>query len=321
MNAFLTTLQAVLALLGIGLLGFWIIGRKRVPSDTLAFLSSLAIDIALPLLVVANLISGFSPQAYPDWWRLPLWWLGFAIVSLALSLSASFLVRKEIRSEFTISLFYQNGLFLPILIIEGLFGGDNPYLVPLFLFVIFHPSLIFSTYTLFFGKRIQKEKLNWRRIVNPVLVATVVGLVIGLVSANEYIPEFLITIVTMVGAIATPLIMLILGGNIYNDFMYKEGNDKKWYIREVVKFVVVKNVVFPLVFLALLLWLRPDLTVALIVIIQAAVPPITSIPIFVERCGGNRKIATQFVVASFIFCILSIPAVIYLFNRFFPIAF
>ena len=321
MNAFLTTLQAVLALLGIGLLGFWIIGRKRVPSDTLAFLSSLAIDIALPLLVVANLITGFSPQAYPDWWRLPLWWLGFAIVSLALSLSASFLVRKEIRSEFTISLFYQNGLFLPILIIEGLFGGDNPYLVPLFLFVIFHPSLIFSTYTLFFGKRIQKEKLNWRRIVNPVLVATVVGLVIGLVSANEYIPEFLITIVTMVGAIATPLIMLILGGNIYNDFMYKEGNDKKWYIREVVKFVVVKNVVFPLVFLALLLWLRPDLTVALIVIIQAAVPPITSIPIFVERCGGNRKIATQFVVASFIFCILSIPAVIYLFNRFFPIAF
>jgi predicted permease len=321
MNAFLTTLQAVLALLGIGLLGFWIIGRKRVPSDTLAFLSSLAIDIALPLLVVANLITGFSPQAYPDWWRLPLWWLGFAIVSLALSLSASFLVRKEIRSEFTISLFYQNGLFLPILIIEGLFGGDNPYLVPLFLFVIFHPSLIFSTYTLFFGKRIQKEKLNWRRIVNPVLVATLVGLVVGLASANEYVPEFLTTIVTMVGAIATPLIMLILGGNIYNDFMYKAGNDKKWYIREVVKFVVVKNVVFPLVFLALLLWLRPDLTVALIVIIQAAVPPITSIPIFVERCGGNRKIATQFVVASFIFCILSIPAVIYLFNRFFPIAF
>ena len=252
---------------------------------------------------------------------MPLWWLGFAIVALALSLSASFLVRKEIRSEFTISLFYQNGLFLPILIIGGLFGQDNPYLVPLFLFVIFHPSVVFSTYTLFFGKRIQKEKLNWRRIVNPVLVATVVGLIIGLVSANEYIPEFLITIVTMVGAIATPLIMLILGGNIYNDFMYKEDNNKRWYIREVVTFVVIKNIVFPLVFLALLLLLRPDLTIALIVIIQAAVPPITAIPIFVERCGGNRKIASQFVVASFIFSILSIPAVIYLFNRFFPIPF
>jgi len=320
-SIFLITLQAVLALLGIGLLGFWIIGRKRVPSDTLVFLSSLAIDIAIPLLVLANLISDFSPQEYPDWWRMPLWWLGFAIVSLALSLSASFLVRKEIRSEFTISLFYQNGLFFPILIIEGLFGGDNPYLVPLFLFVIFHPSMVFSTYTLFFGKRIQKEKLNWRRIVNPVLVATIVGLIIGLVSVNEYIPKFLIIIVTMVGAIATPLFMLILGGNIYNDFMYKADSGKRWYIPEVVKFVVIKNVVFPLIFLALLLWLRPNSTIALIVMLQAAVPPITAIPIFVERCGGNRQIASQFIFASFVLSIVSIPALLYLFSRFFPIPF
>ncbi len=321
MSIFLITLQAVLALLGIGLLGFWIIGRRRLPSDTLAFLSSLAIDIAIPSLVIANLVSGFSPQGYPDWWHMPLWWLGFAVVALALSVSASFLVRREIRSEFTISLFYQNGLFFPVLIIEGLFGGDNPYLVPLFLFVIFHPSMIFSTYTLFFGKRIQKERLNWRRIVNPVLVATVVGLVIGLISANDYIPKFLITIVTMVGAIAIPLFMLILGGNIYNDFMYKTDNNRRWYVPEVVKFVVIKNVIFPLIFLALLLWLRPDSTIALIVMLQAAVPPITAIPMLVERCGGNRQIASQFVVASFILSILSIPAVIYLFNRFFPIPF
>ena len=194
-------------------------------------------------------------------------------------------------------------------------------MVPLFLFVIFHPSVIFGTYTLFFGRRIQREKLNWRRIVNPVLVATIVGIVIGLVSVNEYIPDFLITIVTMVGAITIPLIMLILGGNIYNDFMYKTDNSRRWYIPEVIKFVLIKNVVFPLVFLGLLLLLRPDLTVALIVIIQAAVPPITAIPILVERCGGNRQIASQFVFASFIFCILSIPAVIYLFSRFFPIPF
>src|SRR4030043_99216 len=321
MSVLLTTLQAVLALLGIGLLGFWIIGRRRVPSDTLGFLSSLAIDIAIPLLVVANLISGFSPQEYPDWWHMPLWWLGFASVALALSLVASFLVKKEIRSEFTIGLFYQNGLFFPILIIQGLFGADNPYLVPLFLFVIFHPSVVFGTYTLFFGKRIRKEKLNWRRIVNPVLVATIVGLVIGLASVNEYIPRFLIIIVTMVGAIATPLFMLILGGNIYNDLMYKADSDRRWYIGEVIKFVVTKNIIFPLIFLALLLWLRPNPTVALIIMLQAAVPPITAIPIFVERCGGNRQLASQFVLASFIFSIVSIPAAIYLFSRFFPMPF
>lgn len=318
MNVFLVTLQAVFALLGIGVLGFWIIGRRRVPSDTLAFLSSLAIDISLPLLVLANLILDFSPREYPDWWHMPLWWLGFTIVALVLSLSASFLVKKEIRGEFTTSLFYQNGLFFPILIIGGIFGLGNPYLVPLFLFTMLYPSLVFSTYTLFFKKEIQREKLNWRRIVNPVLVATIVGLIIGLLSARDYIPDFLVTIVTMVGAIATPLFMLILGGNIYNDFMYKAQDGKNWYTGEVIKFVVIKNVLFPLVFLAMLIRLRPDFDIALIVMLQAVVPPITAIPILVERCGGNRRIASQFVLASFIFSVLSIPAFIYLFNRFFP---
>lgn len=319
MSVFLVTLQAVFALLGIGLLGFWIIGRRRVPSDTLAFLSSLAIDIALPLLVLANLISDFSPQEYPDWWRMPLWWLGFTAVALGLSLSASFLVRKEVRREFTSSLFYQNGLFFPILIMGGIFGQGNPYLVTLFVFMIFFPSMVFSTYTLFFGKGIGKEGLNWRRIVNPVLVATIVGLIIGLARARDYIPDFLVTIVNMVGAIATPLFMLILGGNIYNDLMHKTDNGKKWYIREVAGFVVVKNIIFPLVFLALLLWLRPDFRIALTIILQAAVPPITAIPILVERCNGNRRITSQFVVASFLVSTFSIPAVIYLFSRFFPL--
>jgi malate permease and related proteins len=319
MNVFLITLQAVFALLGIGLLGFWIIGRKRVPSDTLAFLSTLAIDIALPLLVLANLISDFSPGDFPGWWRLPLWWLGFTAVALALSLATSFLVKKELRSEFASSLFYQNGLFFPILILGGVFGPGNPYLVPLFLFMVLFPSMVFSTHTLFFGKRIQKERLNWRRIVNPVLVTTIVGLIIGLVGARNYIPDFLIIIVTMVGAIATPLFMLILGGNIYSDIVNKVENARRWYTGEVVKFAVIKNILFPAVFLGLLLWLRLDFTIGLIIMLQAAVPPITAIPILVERCGGNRRITSQFVLVSFIVSIFSIPAFIYLFSRFFPL--
>jgi predicted permease len=319
MSVFIITFEAVLTLLGIGVLGFWIIGRKRVSSNTLGFLASLAIDIALPLLVVTNLVLDFSPQEYPYWWHLPLWWLGFTAVALVLSMATSFLMRKSIRSEFTISLFFQNGLFFPIIIIGVLFGQGNTYLAPLFLFMIFQPSMVFSTYSLFFKKFIDKDKLNWRRIINPVLIATIFGVVIGLVSIRDRIPSFLITIVTMVGAMAMPLFMLILGGNIYNDFMYKKDEKEESYIWEILKFVLFKNILFPLVFLGLLIWLRPDYTIAFIIILQAAVPPITAIPILTERCGGNRKIASQFVVASFLAAILSIPAIIYLFHRFFPI--
>lgn len=313
------TFEAVIILLGIGVLGFWVIGRRRVPGIALSFLSSLAIDIALPFLVLTNFIRDFTTENLPDWWKLPLWWLGFTAVALGLSLAASLIVRKEIRSEFSISLFFQNGLFFPLVIINGIFGIGNPYLVSLFVFMALHPSLVFSTYTLFFRGKIITEALNWRRIINPVLILTLIGIVISLVSINEYIPDFILGIITMVGAMATPLFLLILGGNIYNDLMYKEDGKKRFYILEVTSFVLVNNLVFPLIFLGLLIWLKPDSTIAFIVLLQAAVPPITAIPIFAERCGGNRALASQYIVGSFVFSIISIPAMIYLFSKFFEL--
>jgi predicted permease len=79
----------------------------------------------------------------------------------------------------------------------------------------------------------------------------------------------------------------------------------------------VKNLLFPVVFLGLLIWILPDYSVALIIILEAAVPPVTAIPIFAERSGGNKALASQFVLASFLVSILSIPIVLLLFNQFF----
>ena len=50
---------------------------------------------------------------------------------------------------------------------------------------------------------------------------------------------------------------------------------------------------------------------------QACVPPVTAIPIITEREGGDRNIVNQFMVASFLFSLLTIPAMLMLFSRFF----
>src|SRR5512136_1910911 len=114
MHILLVTFQAVAALLGIGIIGYWIIGKHRVTGDTLGFLSALSIDIAAPCLTLASLIIDFSPEQNPGWWHLPLWWVGYAVVALVLSILAALLVNKKFRGEFATGLFYQNGLFFPI---------------------------------------------------------------------------------------------------------------------------------------------------------------------------------------------------------------
>jgi len=317
MEIFFVTIQAVFALLGVGVIGFWIIGRGRVSGETLGFLSSLSIDIAVPCLVLASLIIDFSPQNNPDWWHMPLWWLGFIGVSLPLSLFCSLMISRHHRREFAMGLFYQNALFFPLVIVTGVFGPRDPYLVTLFLLMFLHPTMIFSTYPLFFPKKNAHQGFNMARVFNPVLISTIVGISVALIGIQAYVPQFVKTIFIMVGAMAAPLFMLILGGNLYHDLILEAKEKRKIYFLEVSTFILAKNILFPLVALGILILIKPAFPVALIIMLEATVPPITSIPILAQRSGGNRSLSSQLLVGSFLFSIISIPLALYLFSRFF----
>jgi len=315
MDIFVTVLESVLILLGIGFIGFWITRRNILPENVLGFLSTLAIEIALPSTVFASIMINFNPVDYPNWWQLPLWWLLFTAIVLVLTLVTRYVSAKETRAEFGMSLFYQNGIFLPLIILSGIFDIDTAYIPQLFIFIMFHPTMFFSTYQLFFRKTASlPTEPRWHRIVNPVLIATIIAVIIQIVNVNEYLPEFFVTIFDILGAMALPLVMIILGGSLYLNF-HQKG---KLYLAEITKFIVIKNIVFPLAIIGVLALLKPSYNIALLFLLQAAVPPVTGVPILAERAGGNKGITTQFVFASFVACIITIPAVFYLFDYIFP---
>lgn len=315
MDIFIIVLESVLVLLGIGVIGFWITRRGIIPENVLSFLSRLAIDIALPCMVFSSIMSTFTPEEYPEWWQLPLWWLAFTGISLVLSLIMMFLSQKETRSEFAMNLFFQNGLFFPLIIISGIFGADNAYLPQLYIFIMLHPVMFFSTYHLFFRNKAKENKTRWNRIFNPILIATVIAVIVQLFRGGEYLPDFVKSILQILGGMALPLIMIILGGSLYLDFKQRG----KIYYKEIAKFLVLKNIIFPLAFLGLIILIKPDYSIALLFLLQSAVPPVTSTPILTERAGGNKAISNQFVFSSFIFSVISIPLIFWLFNHYFPI--
>jgi malate permease and related proteins len=325
MDIFNITLQSVAALLAIGLLGFWIIKRRIIPENILRFLAVLAIEIALPCIVFVNILTQFSPSSLTTWWHYPLWWLAFSVVSLTLTVLAAAGSARETRREFAFTLFFQNGLFFPFIIITGIFGPANPYVPVLFIFIALHPSLFFATNHLFFlrgengggkdPKAVGPERtFQWDRIINPVLISTVLAAGIKFSGFEKNLPTFLFTVFQMLGNMSLPLLMLILGGSLYVDFQQK-GHV---YLKEVLKFALVKNILFPLVFIGLLVLIRPAYPIALMIFLQSAVPPITGIPIWTQRLGGNSSITNQFILLSFVLSVLSIPVMFNLFARYFP---
>lgn len=314
MTLFLAAFEAVATLLGIGVLGFWLISRRVVPADLLRALYPLALDVALPALIFASVVRNFRPATSPGWWLLPLWWAGFTALAGILSLAGRQLAPRRIRREFAMCLFFQNATFFPIALIVRLHGDGVPLLAEQFLFTLFFSPFLFSTFHVFFPRRGESGN-PWRRMINPVFVATLLAVALCLGGWQDAVPAFMVSAAHLVGAMAIPLLMLILGGNLCLDF----GQKGTIRVRDALTFVVLKNLVFPLLTLAVLVAVRPEPRVAFLVFLQSAMPPLTSVPLLAERQGGDRQVVNQFILVSFLASLGTIPAGLALFNRFFAV--
>ncbi len=308
MNILITAFEAVAMLLLIGVIGAWMITRRMVKESFFSLLSPLALEIALPALIFTNIVNNFNPSSETNWWLLPLWWLFFTFIAFLVTLIGLVFAGKRNKREFGLSLFYQNGIFFPLAIITGMFGKNSGYIVDLLIFIIFHASLFFTTSFLFFSK---KGKIKWKKIFHPVFIATILAVVLKLTGYNVYIPSFVIFSLEMVGAMSIPLLMIILGGNILIDFKHVG----ELYTSEIIKFLIFKNLIMPLVILGVIIVIKPSYNVALLLVLEGSVPPITAIPLITERNGGNRAVVSQFLLSSFLFSLISIPLMMYLFTR------
>ena len=69
------------------------------------------------------------------------------------------------------------------------------------------------------------------------------------------------------------------------------------------------------IFSIIIYLLRPPYEMALILTLEGAAPPITAVPIVTERMRGNTGMVNQYLIASFLVAIITIPLVMSLLNR------
>lgn len=308
MNIFFISLQSILTMLIIGVIGFLIIQRIWInKEEILRFLGTIAIDISLPCMVFYSILKNFSIEKYPFWWSFPLWWIFFTIISFILSLIFTFLFKY--KRETFVSFLFPNGIFFPVVIIQGIFGFNSEFIPLIFIFTMFLPAFLFSTGHIFFKT---KEKIRIKRVLNPVLISTILAAILIITGLKKFIPEFILNASNVLGQMTMPILFLILGGNMYLDFKNRE----KFEVFEIIKFTIIKNFIFPLIFYLILLIIKPPGIIRMLMLMQAIVPPITAIPVVVKRSGGNTFIVNQYVFITFLVSTISIPFWISVLNVF-----
>ena len=315
METLVASAEAILLLLGIGAVGYAMLARKIAEPAILPYLSTLALEVSLPLYVFATLLRQFDPAEDPSWWMFPLWWVFFAAVTLALSFFGGRLFPAESRREATTALYLYNPLFVPLAVIVGLYGTASVHVAELFLFTMFSVTFYFNFYPVFYRNKSipvlgRKMLPDWKKVFNPLIRTMLFTLALVFLGWDAWIPSVVVSVAQKVGDLAFTLVMLTLGGYIYLDI--RNAGRIRW--GQVACFVAIKNLVFPLVFLGIVYGLKLSDNVGLILVLSAAAPPLSTIPILTARQNGDVAASNQFLVASFLGSILTIPAMLTLFE-------
>jgi predicted permease len=304
------TLEALGVLALYAAVGWVLHGRRVLGAAVGPALSVLALDVALPCLVFASIAERFRPVDFPGWWRLPLLWAVFTAAAGLASLAAGLTRPAAHRREFVLCLFYQNAIFFPLALLTQMFGGTSREVVLLFLFAMFFSAFLFGSYAALFGGG-ARGRVPWRRVLHPVLFATLLAVGAGAAGLGARVPGFLMSALRGVGRMSVPLVMMLIGSKLRADVERRSP----FHVRDMLWFVLWKNLLFPLAAIGLVGWLQPPRELALLLVLQAAVPPVTVVPLIAERAGRDGGWANQALMSSFAALVVTLPLMMVLLDR------
>ncbi|URA10056.1 AEC family transporter [Thermospira aquatica] len=306
---FWKTLEAVGVFVGLGVVGFFLLARKTIAREALSTLSFLSLDLAVPALVFYDMMNQFSPGRYPLWWVYPLVWVGSFVFLMFLGRIASLFFPSEYRREVFVSLVYPNAIFIPLILLPVLFPENSGITVELFLFTMLFSFFLFPLFGVVYGAKPSQSPTK-RRFLPPLVVILVGSLLIHYAGLRSWVPEFLVDLARRIGALSIPLLLFVIGGNVYLD-------REKGLVLPVgilLRFVLIKNVLFPLVHLGFVSVLPIPPMLKFLVFLQSALPPVTALPVLVERYGGKREVVQAFFLWSVIGMIASLPVALWLYD-------
>lgn len=152
---------------------------------------------------------------------------------------------------------------------------------------------------------------NWRKIINPPLVALVLGVVLNFAGLRFSVPgmvlmggRMILTAVHLLGQCAIPVALLLTGAIIADHFNEIHGGRA---IRVVVSAVLLRLGLMPVLFLLVARFLPCSIELKRVIVIEGAVSSAMFPIVMAKHYGGDTRTAIQVVMGTTFAGLVMIP--------------
>jgi predicted permease len=298
---FATLFYQVLTLFVLILVG-WGVRRIGFFTDEVTMgVSRFLVNIALPALVIDSMQIPFDPALAREGAALALAAGAYFAGAILFALVFPRLIRArpDERAVFSFLVIFANTGFMGYPVVNAIWGEQAVFLAAIY-------NLLFSLLLFTVGVLILTgSKAGWRSVspralLSPGIVSVAVGLALFFFSVD--LPEVVGGPLAMLGALTTPLSMIVIGALLARLEPRTIFGNPRVYL-----YAGVRLLLLPLATLVLLRPFVADPLVLGVCVVLAAMPGATNAALFAEEYGVNPELASQSVFITTLFCIATIP--------------
>lgn len=301
MNRIIITQVAVL---GVLMLVGMVARKTQIINDTISKgLSNILVNIALPAMIISAFEISFSKEMFQKVLLILLISivLHFLFVLLAKSIFKKY--PEDKKNVFHIFFIFPNAGFMGLPFIQAIYGEMAVLYASVFL--IPHHILLWTYGQGLFMKEDQKEKKIdiLKHIKNPAVLAVIIGFILFIFSIK--IPYLLSMPMSMLGALTSPLAMMIVGDKIAQIYFRDIFSDKDVYYGSLYRLVVL-----PILTMVLVKFLTQDPLLIQVCVTLISLPSAITTVIFPQKFNGDSLFGSKCVVVSHILSIITIPIIL-----------
>ena len=299
------------------LIGYMVRKKEILTSQGSTDLSKLLVNIIFPIFI----FNAFRIDYNPDYFKIMVAMAIMVLMYLVISLILGKLFAKRFTDNpidnrtFVYNTVFGNVAFLAFPIIATIFKGRPE---AIFFASIF--TLVQNAFQWTVGINLIKPQKNIlssiKNMFQPQLVAIILGMIFYFFRIT--LPTPIIDFLNSIGNMAIPIALIVTGSTLVG-FKITDIVAN----RTVQAAAILKTLLFPLVFIAILVFLPLNILgsdyafmLRTIIVIQVAGPLQASATAFIKTFGGNDDMTARVVFLSTIYCLGTIPLFLFVSNLF-----
>jgi predicted permease len=307
---FIPTLNQILYLVTLILIGYILIKTKILPENSSKVLSRIETYILVQSLILSTFITNFTVE------KLKTSWLFFAggtiviLISIILGIFLAKLFTKDeyIKKIYTYGLAFSNFGFMGLAVVKALFANIFleylmfviPFYIAIYAWAI--PSILIPIEN---QENTFKSKL--KRFINPMFISMFIGIILGLI--NIKLPSFLDTSITTLGNTMSPLAMLLTGVTVAKLSIKETFNNLKVYILSITRLIII-----PLLGILILKFIDINETLKICTICAISMPLGLNTIVVPAAYDLDTKEASSMSLISHLLSAITIPLIFLIFQ-------